>query len=256
MARFAAILCLVLGASLAPFSVTNATAAVMDLTIKRDDTSLVVTGDRVAFSGVTPSSMKGKRLSLQRKASKKADWIVVGRPTVSADATWSGSGVAVGSGKNLWRVSYRKDGVTHVSPTIKTAVHQWYFLHDLDEVDDDGGYADEITIGGRNFPKSVIGGGSSDTDWIDYNLSYRCITFEAFIGIGDNSETGTTATFYVTLDGARSSVGSKGLGQATKVTLDVATRLRIRLEMDPTNNDYPSGYWAFGDARVLCSGKP
>ena len=214
-----------------------------------------MTGDQVTFNGTAPAALNGKRVALQRRVGKKGQWVKVATAAVST-GTMSGTGIATGVGKNSWRFTAVVDKVRYSSRVVTTPVYGWFFLSDLDSVDSDGGYEGSWSIGGKSYSKSVGGDGSSATDWIEYNLSYRCITLDAYYGIGDDSQSGTTADFYVTLDGARSFIGSKGLGSATHLTLDTSTRLRVRLEMDPTNADQPDGSWAFGNAKVLCSGKP
>ena len=225
------------------------------LTIARESSGVVETGSEVSFTGTAPASLDGKRVTLQRRVGKKGDWIKTSTAVV-ADGAMKATGVSTGVGTNSWRFTAKVDGTRYTSKPLTHKVYGWFYLADLDRVDYDGAYADSWVIGGKTYSKSVGGSGSEDTDWAEYNLSYRCITLDAWIGIGDDSETGTTADFYVTLDGARTGVGSKGLGPATHLTLDTSTRLRVRLEMDPTNQDFPDGSWAFGNAKVLCSGKP
>jgi hypothetical protein len=229
--------------------------AAATMTITRTSTGPVETGDRVKFTGTAPTSWNGKRVALQRRVGAKADWVKVASPKVT-DGTMKANGVATGVGQNSWRFVAVINGKATYSPTVNNKVLGWFYLHDLSYVDRDGGFADQWAIGGKNYGKSVGGDGSSDTDWIEYNLSYRCTTFEAYIGIGDDSESGTSADFYLTLDGERTLVGSKGLGSASLITVNTATRLRIRLEMDPTNPSEPDGSWVFGNARVLCSKAP
>ena len=227
-----------------------------DLTIKRVTTGRVVTGSKQTFSGTAPTRLHGQRAVLQRRVGKKGDWIKVDSARVSRKGHLTGSGVATGVGVNAWRWVMRTSGGKHTSKALTQRVYAWYYLSDLQSVDSDGGYPGSFTMGGKTYSKSVGGDGNTVTDWIEYNVSYHCAELSAWIGISDYSETGTTADFYVTVDGARSLLGSKGLGTPSHVTVDTSTRLRIRLEMDPTNNDGPRGYWAFGNAKVLCDRKP
>ena len=254
----AAVVALVVGAVPAQGATAPRDAAgraTPQLTIARTTTGTVVTGTKVSFTGTAPAALEGRRVALQRRVGAKGDWVKVAGATVTSHSM-SATGVATGVGKNSWRFVAKLNGTTYTSKVLSHQVYGWFFLADLDAVDSDGGYADSWVIGGKTYGKSVGGNGSSSTDWIEYNLSYRCISLDAYIGIGDDSETGTTADFYVTLDGARESVGSQGLGPASHLVIDTSTRLRVRLEMDPTNADAPDGSWAFGNARVLCSGRP
>ena len=139
-------------------------------------------------------------------------------------------------------------------------MYSWYYLSTLDAVDLDGydTYTGAVAVGGVTYNKSLRNYGDSpgDTSWVEYNLSYRCKTFEAYIGISDESEPGFNASFTAYLAGAENGFGAKGLGPATLTTLDTSTRLRIRLETATNSVRGIEGNPAWGNARVLCSGKP
>lgn len=237
-------------------SLTSVASAAPKLTIRRATAGPIVTGTRVTFTGTAPKSRKGQRVQLQRRVGRTGDWVLAATVKVARSGQLTATGVSTGVGTNTWRFVLRAAKKTLSSATTRHPVYGWFFLSDQDSVDSDGMNRGSVVMGGRTYSKSVYGDGSTATDYADYNLSYRCLRLEAWIGIGDDSETGTTADFYVTIDGARSGVGSKGLGSASRIVVDTATRLRIRIEADPTNGAGPSGTWAFGNARALCSGRP
>jgi hypothetical protein len=230
-----------------------------DLTLSLTSSAEPSSGDKVSFEGSAPTSLAGSVVTLQRRVGTKGDWISVGKSRVGSDGAFAVGGVSTGVGVNQWRATVKKGQAKHQSRVVKTTVFGWYYLSALSSVDTSDWDVDHepTTIGGQTFNKSlrVYGEYRGDSSWIDYNVSYRCKTFEASIGVDDQSETGFTGSFTAYLDGAETTFGSKALGPATKVSLDTSARLRLRLEATTTSNN-PEGYLGWGDARVLCSGKP
>ncbi|MBS43602.1 MAG: hypothetical protein CMH83_10665 [Nocardioides sp.] len=229
----------------------------------------IVTGSRLRFLGRTQKALRGKKVSLQRKVGKKGSWVTVGAAKVNSKQRFLVSGVVTGVGAVYWKVTakkkVRKNGrkvtLRYTSKQVGTAVYGWFYAADQQPVAVSWSDWDDLprTIGGVRYSKSVGTDAyyfsDGDVEWGDYNLSYRCKTFTAQVGLDDESETGAKADFYVTLDDARTRVASgKGLGAATSVTMDVASRLRIRLEVEAvTQYDAVA---TFGDAKFLCRGKP
>lgn len=247
----------------------TARAASKSLTLVRASENVIEVGSAVTFTGTAPDVLAGLQVTLRRKDSKKAPWLKVGNATIAEDGTYEVSGTAGPDGKNRWQtlvLDKKSSPQKHTSPLVKTPVYGWYFLSDEKAVADqsnDGSYPyiGRLTAGGTKYPNSVSFGSYTsawdwdEPSWIEYNVSYRCVTLKASLGIDDSSETGTNATFYVSVDGARSSVGTKGLGPATEVSVDVTNALRVRLEGIP-NSSGLYGYGGFGDAQVLCTSAP
>jgi len=248
------LIALVIAVSLLLPAQAEATAAAPTVTISRTGTGIVETGDTVSFSGTAPAAARGVRIKLERKARKKARWVVVGSDLISASGAWSASGKATGSGKNYWRASYTRNGTTTSSRTMSFKVYQWYFLTPYDRVDSSGFGEDSRTIGGTRYEYSGYGS-CCTADWGEYNVSYRCVTFRANIGVDDNSQTGMRATFAVSADGASTPLGTRGLGPATLVEIDVTAILRVRMSISYPSTTY-DGYGVFGNPRVLCAGEP
>ncbi|MEZ0579849.1 NPCBM/NEW2 domain-containing protein [Nocardioides sp. MH1] len=224
------------------------------LTITRAASALVETGDTVSFSGHAPSAAHGVALKLQRKTRKRGRWITVASTRIAASGAWAASGKATGSGTNYWRATYTRNGVATSSKTLSHKVYQWYYLTSYAMVDDSGSSEGSATIGGHRYEYSVHGT-CCTADWAEYNVSYRCATLRADIGIDDDSETGMRATFSMSADGARTPLGTRGLGPSARVDVDIQSILRVRLTMEYPSTDY-DGYGVFGNPRVLCAGEP
>lgn len=237
------------------------------LTMRRAARGVVVAGDKVAFNVEAKKSLVGKRVTLQRRVGS-GGWIKVAKRKVPKSKKFAISGVATGVGRNSWRAVAvtKKPGkprVVHRSKVGRTAVHAWFYLADLPMVDSDRFTTGSRTIGGTTYPRSAYNKSDfwwNHKPWGEWNLSYRCRTFKATIGIHDESASGYKVGFVSYLDGAETKHGSKGLGEGADITFDVASILRIRLEdqyiAGPTGSGSGYGWGVWGDARVLCKGKP
>ncbi len=76
-------------------------------------------------------------------------------------------------------------------------------------------------------------------------------------GPSDESESGVRRAVSARVDAAQYSLGTALLGPAKRVTLNVKGGLRLRLETGvSTGTQHADGAAAFGNARLLCSGKP
>lgn len=231
---------------------------VKTLTLKRTSPAPVVTGSKVTFAGTAPRRLRGKRVVLQRRVGS-GRWILTDRATVRRNRTFNLSGRATGVGRVQWRAIVSTARTLNRSRTLNTTVFRWYYVADLDPTDDSS-YWDpaSVVIGGKRYVKSVGMDNywdAGEPEWADYNMRYRCVRFAAHIGLSNESESGAVAKFYISLDGARSHIGTKSLGAATKVERNVSTRLRIRLETIATTEDAVAEAY-FGGARLLCSGHP
>lgn len=226
------------------------------LTISRTTGGTIVTGQAVAFDGVASPRLRGKTVQLQRRVGT-GPWVTMASVTVPRTGAITAKGRAA-SGTNSWRFIGR---VSPKSPLVsssvtKVAVFTWYFLTDGRYVADDSMRGGTAVIGGVSYPRSVYSEfyRLGNTDYRDYNLGYKCRRFVSEIGLDDDSNTGASAEFFTTLDGARTSHGNKGLGRASRIDVGVSGVLRIRLETISTAS--ASGYGAFGTARVLCTSRP
>ena len=249
---------------------STSNSAPTPLTLTQVTTTTVEVGSAVEFSGTAQTKLSGLTVSLMRRDSKKSPWLKVGSSHVDSDGAFEVTGKAGKAGTNTWRAVIEDNRVRparkYTSPSKRTTVYGWYFLTDRDPVDDHsqtGSYPMEISLtsGGKRFPRSMVFGSYTSSwewnypSWAEYNLSYRCLTLKASLGIDDGSETGTNATFFVSVDGARSAVGTLGLGPAAEISVDVSNSLRIRLEGVPNSRDL-YGRGGFGDPQVLCKAAP
>ena len=233
------------------------------LKLARVDGATVVNGQPVAFVGKAPKRLVGKRVSLERASGDNGEWVRVDRAKVKSDKTFAVAGVASGVGANKWRVRVKGHDRVDQSAALATTVFGWFYLADVDMVAANRFGDAAAQIGGATYSRSMVNSSSfwyDHTAWGEWNLSYHCLTLTAAIGLDNRSATGSTVAFRSYLDGAETNHGTLGLGPAVPVTVDVSTRLRIRLESryvaGPLGSGDTSGYGAWGDAQVLCSAPP
>lgn len=255
----------------APTDTYRGATKVKDLVLTLASSNEPESGSTVDFTGSAPAALEGVQVVLRRQVVSDGVWVKVSTATINTGGNFSIEGVATGVGANKWQVqAIEKVGsgkkavkTRHVSAIVNTTVFSWYYLTDGSAVDSYWMETGPVTIGGQGHPKSVYGysyaGDYGRAAWVEYNLSYRCKSVNAKIGVDDDAESGFRAKFYILLDGAETGLGQLGLGPAKEVTVDSASRLRVRLEVRPGDGIPGSeidGSPSFGDVRGLCSGRP
>jgi NPCBM/NEW2 domain-containing protein len=232
------------------------------LTLTRVNAAQVVSGDKVRFKGAAPGKLVGRRVALQR-AAVDGEWVTVDSAKIKDDKSFKLAAVATGVGVNKWRARVKTPDLVHESRTRSTPVFAWFYLSEVDPVDTNRFGDEPAKIGGTVYSRSLMNSTSfwyDDTSWGEWNINYACTQLQAAIGLDDKSATGSEVAFRTYLDGAETNHGTKGLGMASQVVVDVSSRLRLRLESryvaGPLGSGDTSGYGAWGDARVLCSALP
>lgn len=240
---------LVLGGSVAANAATYTT-----IKLTRLGSSQTVAGDLVSFSGVTPTSLRAKTVTLQRKDQGQNTWVSVGTAKVTAKSTFTVRGKAAGMGQNQWRALYNGKN-TYKSTTLVTKVSRWLYLDDLNQVE---GYLYEFStasVGANTYTRGLYG----QSWWTKtfngvYNLSYKCSTFVAGIGLDNESPGGAKAQFLTRIDGVEKNLGGVlGVGTGRAVKVDVSGSFRLTVEARTVAGE-PTAI--FGNARILCSGTP
>ncbi|MFF4660707.1 NPCBM/NEW2 domain-containing protein [Streptomyces sp. NPDC001381] len=111
-------------------------------------------------------------------------------------------------------------------------------------------------INGRGFARSVtlIAGSAGPANSAEYNLGRHWNLFSATVGLRDDSPTGGSLTFEVSVDGARKYSRQIPLGQSLNVNLDVSNALRLKLTVTYSGQDSGAVYYgSWGNARLQSS---
>lgn len=233
------------------------------VSITGQSASTVEAGQAFTVAGAASRNLDGRTVEVQAYQAAAESWGVIGSAVV-ANGAWTSTTSLSTAGKSVpVRVAF-PGGVglkDSTSAAVSMTVYGWYYLSDRDRVDslrfDDG----SAFIAGTPYSHSVFN--SSDfwweaKPWGEWNLSYSCTTFDASIGLDDESETGFKVGFRSWADSVERSHGIMTTGQApTRVTFDVTGVFRLRLQDEyvagssGSGSGYGWGVW--GDARVLCA---
>ena len=264
MRRVVSTVVLILAASLAPLPQAHAAARPYTVTATVSSNEPVI-GQTVSITGSVSPNAAGEFVYLQKRYSQSGAWITEQRSKVWPIGKYKLTD-RPSSLRTRWYRVYKPASRGHAadhSGVMKVTVYQWFYLAQLDMVDEerfDDGTSD---IGGRHFAYSVMNDVDfwwDHTPWGEWNLGYKCKTLSAAVGIDDSSATGYEVGFVAYRDGAETDFGVKGLGPASVITLGLRSRLRLRLEdqyvAGPTGSGSGHGFGVWGNARVLCSGRP
>lgn len=219
----------------------------------------------MAFAGTAPGSLSGKKLKLFRRVGA-GEWVKVGGAKITGGA-FNVAGIATGQETNSWYVSAsvkkgrkgHKHKKTYISGVVGFPLYAWYPLTDSNSVGGSTSFYDgRVDIGAETFTSALIASDSSSYDTFsgEWNLSYKCLQASAAYGLDNGSATGSTAAFSYSLDGVAAALETKGLGSASRFTIDVSTRLRLKLTTTSLSGGSASKYPTFASAAVLCSANP
>ena len=118
--------------------------------------------------------------------------------------------------------------------------------------DSAGGDGNTLTIGGTQYAKGI---GTNAPSEIVISLGGRCGTFEASVGLDDETTSDGSVAFQVLADGQlRYDSGvlrGKNPAIAAKADITGASKLTLRVTDGGDNKNYDHGDWA--DARLTCS---
>jgi hypothetical protein len=217
--------------------------------------SSVLTGTANVFSGrVTPHAGQ-RKVQLQTLAHQK--WHTLTSHLWKPDGSYSIRWVITSPGAKTYRVraepnSHGKNGAT--SAKVRVTGLRWHYLADLDSVDSSCGCSfGSIEINGKNYAHSVYDAGTTGGDvFIEYNLRRGCRSLSTEVGLGDDSDSSSSALMEISVDGNTLFSQDFGLGQSQRFTHSVEGNLRLRLDWTnhDSDNDLTVGY---GTAKVLCN---
>jgi hypothetical protein len=223
-------------------------------------------GDWIKFRGHAPRSWRGARTSIESRTSRHSSWKDVGHTRIGSDGAVRFRLRADGVGRRFYRLTLPQAS-PGISPSVSVTVFRWFYLADLVPVatEIEGGsctggctgfYGGDAHIGGADFPRSYImrlddGGDRSTSTW---NASKKCRTFDATVGLTDDSGT-TNGYFTINIGGDDVPLGTTPTGQGVRADFDLRGVFRFVIA---ASNQGPGGdaTSAWGNARVLCSGSP
>ena len=133
---------------------------------------------------------------------------------------------------------------------VNVTVYAWHNLTSLNAVTSDFEEG-PLPLNGTYFADSIIDENATG-DYGEWNLSRKCTTFQASVGVGDlSSYSGGVAEMRVGGDSVPLKTLQAMLGTRTPISVNMSGYLRLVLE----TRDLTGGYYdpAFGNARIRCA---
>jgi hypothetical protein len=216
--------------------------------------STPIVGSALTFTGTTSAGLVGDLVHLQ--LAEGTSWTTVATSQVNADGTYSVKGKATVAGTQQYRVQVDgKLGATGVAtfPSLFT-VSAWYYLQDLPVIEEHDLYdTSSVTVAGRTFYHPVRLLAYYGTAHATYNLSYKCSRFESTTGMSDSSSATVSTHQAVALDSSEIAAIDTAPGHSYHFAIDTAGSFRLTVSSAIVGT---SAYVGWGDARILCAGKP
>lgn len=275
VASILTVVLLILGVGVAAAAPAAATTLPKySVTLKVTSTKAPTAGDWIKFTGSTSKKLKGEKVSVQVKHGS-SKWTTAVLAKVSAAGKFSAKARSTGVGKYSYRAAVKKTRKHQASTSKSTnvTVFKYYYLADLDPTNEvienrpgnctggcTGFHSGSGRIAGVTYSHSwitdvVSDGSRSLTEW---NASYKCMTLVGTVGLDDSSPT-TTVAYTLSIGGDDIPLGSAATGSSVKISQDITGVFRIDLAASdtagrPYGSPHSTAVW--GNARMLCSGKP
>ena len=125
------------------------------------------------------------------------------------------------------------------------------YLSDMDRVEGQSPNRGSFIVNGVPHAHSIAHTQFGSSTATEYDLGRAFETFEATIGLRDDSSATGSAKFEVFLDGRSTEARTVAFGRAVDLKVPVTGVLRLRLVATPLNPEYPRIYSTWGDARLL-----
>lgn len=110
-------------------------------------------------------------------------------------------------------------------------------------------------VNGLVYPRSIaqLVNASKTVNELEYHLGRHWKSFQATVGLRDDSPSGGTLSFVVSLDGTPAHQTELSVGQAGNIAVDVGGAFRMKLTVTYSGQDWRAYYGVWGDARLTAS---
>lgn len=211
----------------------------------------------VKFAGSTSKKLHGTTVAVQSKHGT-SKWAKVASAKVGLNGKFTAKARATGVGAYSYRVSVpaTKKHRGSTSKPVNVTVFKYYYLSDLPTVSDDGIESEgAVAVAGTTYYHSVDIGAWWGTSYGEWNLSYKCTQFNTTVGPTDSTSVTYSSHNVVLLDGTEVNATDNTVGHSSPVTVDTTGSFRLRIESTYAKQaSFQDVGW--GDAKILCSGKP
>ncbi len=213
-------------------------------------------GKSFVLSGTVSPSAKGKTVKIQRQF-PGGSWTTFVTKTLSSTSKYSVKITPSKAGATKYRAvkaasSTRAQGV---SSSRTVTVYRWRYLADLAYTSSTQSavFQGDLYVKGTYFGHSFS---IRQGEYVDWNLAGKaCNRIKTYIGIDDDSISGTTGTAYITNGGLDVINGEMTLaeGQSARYVLVALSSSTIRFLPGVTSSDPSRGWMGYGSPQVHCA---
>lgn len=211
-------------------------------------------GGKVTVSGETSANLRGKKVYLQKRTSKK--WTSLANAKVSSKGAVKVTAKLTKAGRNQALRLYAPKTAKRQAATASAGtftVYGWYYLNDRKP--EQGSVSTSTrSVNGTTYPRNVSLYSYSINGHrvARFGLARKCTTFQATIGIDDQQSSKSQLAGRVSADDAQVwAADSVVRGQAFPVDVDISSALDLNLEVSQVAQ--VSTYLVFGNARIRCA---
>ncbi len=242
-------------AILVPMQGAEAATATYSVTASVSASSIDL-GKSFVLSGTVSPSAKGKTVKIQRQYAG-GSWTTLVTKTLSSTSRYSVTIKPSKAGPTKYRVikaasSTRAQGI---SSSRTVTIYRWRYLADLARTSS----TQSVVFQGDLYVKGTYFGHSFSIrqgEYVDWNLAGKaCDRIKTYIGIDDDSISGTTGTAYITNGGLDIINGETTLakGQSARYVLVGLSSSTIRF-LPGVDSSSPSQAWmGYGSPQVHCA---
>jgi len=213
-------------------------------------------GKTFVLSGTVSPNAKGKTVKVQRQYPGGA-WTTILTKTLSSTSKYSATIKPSKAGATKYRVvkAATSTRATGVSSTRTVTIYRWRYLIGLPNTSSTQAavFRGDLYVKGTYFPNSFS---IKQDEYVDWNLAGKaCNRIKTYIGIDDDSVSGTTGTAYIT-DGSLDVLNSEttlAKQQSARYVLVNLSSSTIRFLPGVVSSSPSQAWMGYGSPQVHCA---
>lgn len=214
-------------------------------------------GQVATYTGTVRPRLATQRVLVQEAVAGK--WLDLASTGPSALGKYSVAWRPTKAGSHIYRLKVTP-GTLALAPgysaNTRVTAFRWLWLSDLALADSlDSAYINRgsMSVNGITYPHSIwVRVDNKYNMWGEWGLARQCTTFDATVGIGDTSASGTSGGLDAWSDDTPLSDRVQQFGTSARVTTPLYSGLRLRLQGIYTGSAGITRV-TWGNARIRCS---
>ncbi|MEO5662405.1 MAG: hypothetical protein ABIR39_03905 [Nocardioides sp.] len=217
-------------------------------------TTSIAKEDTVKISGKVSPNAAGEKVVLQQRMDGKKTWSVSGTSKVKPNGKFVLKDDPSATGTRFYRVLKPAAGSVKkgVSKELELVVYGWEKLGYRSRGPATNVVVNNAVIATDNYGVSIVSQTAGTPASIEYTLGKKCLALRSTYALTDSSESGSTGSVALKIDGGVGFQSALSLGQ---VIADQETNIAgaYRISFDLAGSAAPKGYVAVGTPEVLCT---